>query len=52
MERMKGILERPDTIPPGVVACLHNERRILFWVQKVYADQKFIAHCEPGAKRR
>jgi len=53
MERMKGILESALIQSRQVwLPVLHEPQDFIPWVQKVYADQKFISHCEPGAKRR
>jgi 16S rRNA (uracil1498-N3)-methyltransferase len=53
MERMQGILESALIQSQQVwMPVLHEPQNFLQWVDTVRADQKFIAHCEPGAKRR
>jgi 16S rRNA (uracil1498-N3)-methyltransferase len=53
MDRMKGILESALIQSQQVwMPVLLEPQNFLPWVEKVQADQKFIAHCEPGAKRR
>jgi 16S rRNA (uracil1498-N3)-methyltransferase len=53
MERLQGILESAliqsqQVWMPG----LQEPQNFGVWVEQVQADQKFIAHCEPGTKRR
>jgi 16S rRNA (uracil1498-N3)-methyltransferase len=53
MERMQGILESALVQSQQVwMPVLHEPQIFLPWVDLVQADQKFIAYCEPGAKRR
>jgi 16S rRNA (uracil1498-N3)-methyltransferase len=53
MDRMQGILESALIQSQQVwMPVLHEPQNFLSWVEKVQADQKFIAHCEPGVKRR
>jgi len=53
MERMKGILESALIQSQQVwLPVLHEPQIFNSWVETAQADQKFIAHCEPGAKRR
>ena len=53
MERMWGILESALIQSQQVwMPVLLNPQPLISWMGKVQADQKFIAHCEPGAKRR
>jgi 16S rRNA (uracil1498-N3)-methyltransferase len=52
-ERMKGILEsaliqsRQTWMP-----VLHDPQNFIPWLENIHADQKFIAHCDKGAKRK
>src|SRR4030095_15564037 len=53
MDRMRGILESALIQSRQVrMPVLHEPQKLTPWVQTVHSDQKFIAHCEPGAKRR
>jgi 16S rRNA (uracil1498-N3)-methyltransferase len=53
MDRMKGILESALIQSQQVwMPVLQDPQNVISWVEQVQADQKFIAHCEPGAKRR
>jgi 16S rRNA (uracil1498-N3)-methyltransferase len=53
MERMQGILESGLIQSQQVwMPVIREPQNFEQWVEKVQADQKFIAHCEPGAKRR
>ena len=52
MDRMKGILESALIQSQQVwMPVLHEPQNFNPGLQKVHADQKFIAHCEPDAKR-
>jgi 16S rRNA (uracil1498-N3)-methyltransferase len=52
-DRMQGILESALIQSQQVwMPVLHEPENYLSWVEKAQADQKFIAHCEPGSKRR
>jgi RNA methyltransferase, RsmE family len=53
MERMKGILESALIQSRQVwMPVLHEPQNFIPWLENIHADQKFIAHCDPGAKRR
>ncbi len=53
MDRMKGILESALIQSQQVwMPVLHEPQYFNFWVEKAQADQKFIAHCETGKKRK
>ena len=53
LDRMQGILESALIQSQQVwMPVLHEPKNFLEFVEGVQADQKFIAHCEPGAKRR
>jgi 16S rRNA (uracil1498-N3)-methyltransferase len=53
MERMQGILESAVIQSQQVwIPILQEPKNFMDWIGQVHADQKFIAHCEPGAKRR
>ena len=53
MERMKGILESALIQSRQVwMPVLHEPQNFIPWLENIHADQKFIAHCELGAKRR
>lgn len=52
-ERMQGILESALIQSQQVwMPVLRDPQPFSPWVEQVSADQKFIAHCESGAKRR
>jgi 16S rRNA (uracil1498-N3)-methyltransferase len=52
-ERMRSILESALIQSQQVwLPLLHPPQSFMPWIQQVQADQKFIAHCEPGAKRK
>jgi 16S rRNA (uracil1498-N3)-methyltransferase len=52
-DRMQGILESALIQSQQVwMPILQEPKNFAEWVGQVNADQKFIAHCEPGAKRR
>ena len=52
-ERMQGILESAMIQSQQVwMPVLQDPQPFSPWVEQVPADQKFIAHCEPGTKRR
>jgi 16S rRNA (uracil1498-N3)-methyltransferase len=53
MERMQGILESAMIQSQQVwMPVLNEPKNFPEFVEEVQADQKFIAHCEPGSKRR
>jgi 16S rRNA (uracil1498-N3)-methyltransferase len=53
MERMKGILESALIQSRQVrMPVLHEPQTFMTWLETIHADQKFIAHCENGPKRR
>jgi 16S rRNA (uracil1498-N3)-methyltransferase len=53
MERMQGILESALIQSQQVwIPVIQAPQPFEQWIVAVQADQKFIAHCEPGAKRR
>jgi 16S rRNA (uracil1498-N3)-methyltransferase len=53
MERMHSILESALIQSQQVwLPLLHPPQPLIPWMERVQADQKFIAHCEPGAKRK
>lgn len=53
MERMQGILESAMIQSQQVwMPVIHEPKNFISWMGNVQADQKFIAHCDPGAKRR
>ncbi len=53
MDRMKGILESALIQSQQVwMPILHEPQYFNSWVEKAQADQKFIAHCEIGKKRK
>jgi 16S rRNA (uracil1498-N3)-methyltransferase len=53
MDRMQGILESALIQSQQVwIPVLHEPQNYNTWVEKVQADQKFIAHCEDGKKRK
>jgi 16S rRNA (uracil1498-N3)-methyltransferase len=53
MDRMQGILESALIQSQQVwIPVLHEPQNYNTWVEKVQADQKFIAHCEEGEKRK
>ena len=53
MERMRSILESALIQSLQVwMPKLHDPQPFLQWVEQTQADQKFIAHCEQGAKRK
>jgi 16S rRNA (uracil1498-N3)-methyltransferase len=53
MERMQGILESALIQSQQVwMPVIHEPKPFTDWVERAQADQKFIAHCDPGAKRR
>jgi 16S rRNA (uracil1498-N3)-methyltransferase len=53
MERMQGILESAMIQSQQIwMPVLHEPKNFRDVVEEAQADQKFIAHCEPGAKRR
>jgi 16S rRNA (uracil1498-N3)-methyltransferase len=53
MDRMRSILESAlIQSQQSWIPVLHEPQNFFPWVQNVQADQKFIAHCAPGAKRR
>jgi 16S rRNA (uracil1498-N3)-methyltransferase len=52
-DRMRGILESALIQSQQVwMPVLQDPQPLFPWLEQVHADQKFIAHCEPGAKRR
>jgi 16S rRNA (uracil1498-N3)-methyltransferase len=53
MERMRSILESALIQSQQVwLPIIHPPQPILPWMEQVQADQKFVAHCEPGPKRK
>ena len=53
MDRMQGILESALIQSQQVwMPVLHEPKNIFPWVEEVNADQKFIAHCDPGIKKK
>ena len=53
MDRMKSILESALIQSQQVwMPVLHEPQNFNAWVQNVRADQKFIAHCEDGNKKK
>lgn len=53
LERMQGILESALIQSQQVwMPVLHDPTNILPWIEQAHADQKFIAHCDPGLKRK
>jgi 16S rRNA (uracil1498-N3)-methyltransferase len=53
MDRMKSILESALIQSQQVwMPVLQEPQDFISWAESVQADQKFIAHCDPGAKRR
>jgi 16S rRNA (uracil1498-N3)-methyltransferase len=53
LERLQGILESAMIQSQQVWMPVLNEPKNFFdFVEEVKAEQKFIAHCEPGTKRR
>jgi 16S rRNA (uracil1498-N3)-methyltransferase len=53
MDRMKSILESALIQSQQVwMPILHEPQNFNSWVENVRADQKFIAHCEDGKKRK
>jgi len=53
MQRMQGILESAMIQSQQVwIPVLHEPKEFIHWIELAQADQKFIAHCEPGAKSR
>lgn len=53
MERMHSILESALIQSQQVwLPLLHPPQSVVPWMEKVQADQKFIAHCEPATKRK
>jgi 16S rRNA (uracil1498-N3)-methyltransferase len=53
MDRMKGILESALIQSQQVwMPVLHEPQNFNSWVEKAQADQKFVAHCEEGEKRK
>jgi len=53
MQRMQSILESALIQSQQVwMPVLQEPQSIIPWMERVQADQKFIAHCEPGAKRK
>jgi 16S rRNA (uracil1498-N3)-methyltransferase len=53
MDRMKNILESALIQSQQVwMPILHEPQNFDSWVENVQADQKFIAHCEEGEKRK
>jgi 16S rRNA (uracil1498-N3)-methyltransferase len=53
IERVLGILESALIQSQQVwMPVIQEPQNFGVWVEQVQADQKFIAHCEPGAKRR
>jgi len=53
MDRMKSILESALIQSQQVwMPILHEPQNFNPWVEKVQADQKFIAHCEDGKKSK
>ena len=53
MERMRSILESALIQSQQVwMPVLQEPQSFIPWIEQVQADQKFIAHCEPGAKRK
>ncbi|HEV3221519.1 MAG TPA: RsmE family RNA methyltransferase [Puia sp.] len=53
MERLQGILESAMIQSQQVwMPVLSEPKNFPAFVEEVQADQKFIAHCEPGAKRK
>ena len=52
MDRMQGILESAMIQSQQVwIPVIQEPRAFEQWIPKTIADQKFIAHCEPGSKR-
>jgi 16S rRNA (uracil1498-N3)-methyltransferase len=52
-ERLRGILESALIQSQQVwMPLLLDPQPLVPWLEQVQADQKFIAHCEPGAKRK
>jgi 16S rRNA (uracil1498-N3)-methyltransferase len=53
IERMRGILESALIQSRQVwMPVLHEPQDFIPWLENIHADQKFIAHCDQGAKRR
>ena len=53
MDRMKSILESALIQSQQVwMPILHEPQNFNSWVENVQADQKFVAHCEDGEKRK
>jgi 16S rRNA (uracil1498-N3)-methyltransferase len=53
MERMQGILESALIQSQQVwMPVIHEPKPFTDWIEWAQADQKFIAHCDPGAKRK
>jgi 16S rRNA (uracil1498-N3)-methyltransferase len=53
IQRMQGILESAMIQSQQVwMPVLHEPKEFMHWISQAKADQKFIAHCEPGAKRK
>lgn len=53
IERMRSILESALIQSQQVwLPTLQPPQSIIPWMEQVQADQKFIAHCEPGSKRK
>jgi 16S rRNA (uracil1498-N3)-methyltransferase len=53
MERMRNILESALIQSQQVwMPVIQEPQSFIPWIDQVHADQKMIAHCEPGAKRK
>jgi 16S rRNA (uracil1498-N3)-methyltransferase len=53
MERMQGILESALIQSQQVwMPVLHEPINLFPWIGQAQADQKLIAHCDPGVKRK
>ena len=53
MERMQSILESALIQSQQVwMPVLHEPTNLVPWVEQTQADQKFIAHCDSGVKRK
>ena len=53
MQRLQGILESAMIQSQQVwIPVLQEPKDFMQWIGQARADQKFIAHCEPGAKSR
>jgi len=53
MERLQGILESALIQSQQVwMPVIHDPQPFTEWIEQAQAHQKFIAHCDPGAKRK